>query len=77
MGKEASLQMLPETYRTTFTLRELTGLSIIETAEIMHTSVANVKVRLNRAKALLRKEIEKTYTLVQVLIAGQNGRTLP
>lgn len=59
---EACLQTLPENYRTTFTLRELTGLSIAETAALMHTTAANVKVRLNRAKAMLRKEIEKAYT---------------
>jgi RNA polymerase sigma factor (sigma-70 family) len=59
---ETSLQRLPEHYRTTFTLKELTGLSIAETAELMHTSTSNVKVRLNRAKTLLRKEIEKIYT---------------
>lgn len=58
---EACLQKLPEDYRTTFTLRELTGLSSAETAEIMHTTTSNVKVRLNRAKAMLQKEIEKIY----------------
>lgn len=59
---EACLEKLPQDYRTTFTLRELTGFSIAETAELMHTTSTNVKVRLNRAKAMLRKEIEKTYT---------------
>jgi RNA polymerase sigma-70 factor (ECF subfamily) len=59
---EACLQRLSHDYRTTFTLRELTGLSVAETAEIMHTTTSNVKVRLNRAKVMLRKEIEKTYT---------------
>jgi RNA polymerase sigma factor (sigma-70 family) len=59
---EACLQKLPEDYRITFTLRELTGLSVAETAEMMHTTISNVKVRLNRAKAMLRKEIEKTYS---------------
>ena len=58
---EACLQKLPEDYRATFALRELAGLSVSETAELMRTSSANVKVRLNRAKAMLRKEIEKTY----------------
>ncbi len=28
----------------------------------MNTTQSNVKVRLNRAKMMLRKEIEKTYT---------------
>jgi RNA polymerase sigma factor (sigma-70 family) len=59
---EACLQKLPQDYKTTFTLRELTGLSVAETAQVMHTTPTNVKVRLNRAKAMLRKEIEKTYT---------------
>src|SRR6476620_2497592 len=59
---ETCLQRLPENYRITFTLRELTGLSVAETAEMMHTTTSNVKVRLNRAKSMLRKEIEKAYT---------------
>ncbi|MEO6915622.1 MAG: sigma-70 family RNA polymerase sigma factor [Chitinophagaceae bacterium] len=59
---EASLEKLSEDYRITFTLRELTGLSVEETAEMMNTTAANVKVRLNRAKMMLRKEIEKTYS---------------
>ncbi len=59
---EASLEKLSEDYRMTFALRELTGLSVDETAEIMNTTPSNVKVRLNRAKMMLRKEIEKTYT---------------
>ena len=59
---ETCLQRLPENYRITFTLRELTGLSVAETAEMMHTTTSNVKVRLNRAKAMLRKEIEKAHT---------------
>lgn len=64
LGKviEKSLQNIPENYRITFVLRELTGLSIAETAELLSTSSANIKVRLNRAKALLRKEVMKTYT---------------
>lgn len=59
---EACLQQLPQEYRTTFALRELTGLSVAETAEAMNTTAGNVKVRMNRAKAMLRKEIEKTYS---------------
>ncbi|ANE51327.1 sigma-70 family RNA polymerase sigma factor [Flavisolibacter tropicus] len=59
---ETCIQKLPKEYRTTFTLRELLGLSVAETADSMQTTASNVKVRLNRAKALLRKEIEKIYT---------------
>ncbi|MEO7523206.1 MAG: sigma-70 family RNA polymerase sigma factor, partial [Ferruginibacter sp.] len=59
---EACLEKLSEDYRMTFALRELTGLTVEETADIMNTTSSNVKVRLNRAKMMLRKEIEKKYT---------------
>ncbi len=63
---EAALNKLPEDYRMTFTLRELTGLSITETAELMSVTSSNVKVRLNRAKLMLRKEIEKIYSTADI-----------
>jgi DNA-binding Lrp family transcriptional regulator len=53
---------IPEDYRIVFSLREMSGLNVSETAEALNISEANVKVRLNRAKSMLRKEIEKTYT---------------
>jgi RNA polymerase sigma factor (sigma-70 family) len=59
---EDSVQKLPEDYRMVFALRELSGLNVEETAELLGISEANVKVRLNRARTLLRKEIEKTYS---------------
>ena len=58
---EKSLLNIPEEYRTAFTLREINGLSVRETSEILEISESNVKVRVNRAKACLRKEIEKFY----------------
>jgi RNA polymerase sigma factor (sigma-70 family) len=63
---ESSLQKLPEDYRLTFALRELAGLSVNETAELMKTSPINVKVRLNRAKVMLRREIEKLYSVTDI-----------
>lgn len=59
---EHALQKVPLDYRMVFSLREMTGLNVAETAEALSISEANVKVRLTRAKAMLRKEIEKTYT---------------
>jgi len=59
---ECSLNKLPEDYRLTFVLRELAGLSVAETAELMSTTITNVKVRLNRARLMLRKEIEQLYS---------------
>lgn len=59
---ENALEEIPFDYRMAFSLREVTGLSISETAELLHISKENVKIRLNRAKTMLRKEIEKKYS---------------
>lgn len=59
---EQSLLKIPIEYRLVFTLREVNGLNVAETADVLNISEANVKVRLNRAKAMLRKEVEKSYS---------------
>jgi RNA polymerase sigma factor (sigma-70 family) len=59
---EEALAQLPIEYRMVFSLREINGLNVSEAADILSISESNVKVRLNRAKTMLRKEIEKTYT---------------
>jgi RNA polymerase sigma factor (sigma-70 family) len=59
---ENALKQVPLDYRLVFSLREINGLNVAEAAEALNISEANVKVRLNRAKTMLRKEIEKSYT---------------
>lgn len=59
---EVALQKLPVEYRMVFTLREVNGLNISETADVLEISESNVKVRLNRAKSMLRKEVERSYS---------------
>lgn len=59
---ENAMKQVPLDYRMVFSLREINGLNVAETAEVLSISEANVKVRLNRAKTMLRKEIEKSYT---------------
>jgi len=59
---EESLSKIPEDYRIVFALREMTGLNVAEAASVLEISEANVKVRLNRAKSMLRHEIEKSYS---------------
>jgi RNA polymerase sigma factor (sigma-70 family) len=59
---ENALQQVPLDYRMVFSLREINGLNVQETSEVLNITESNVKVRLNRAKSMLRKEIEKTYT---------------
>lgn len=59
---EAALKQIPLDYRMVFTLREINDLNVSETAEVLNISESNVKVRLNRARAMLRKELEKSYS---------------
>lgn len=59
---ENAIHQIPEDYSIVFTLRELNGLSVLETAEALSLSESNVKVRLNRAKTMLQKEIKKLYS---------------
>lgn len=63
---ENALKKVPADYRLVFSLREMNGLNVMETAEALGISESNVKVRLNRAKAMLRKEIEKTYSIKDI-----------
>jgi RNA polymerase sigma-70 factor (ECF subfamily) len=59
---ENALLQIPEDYRMVFTLRELNGLSVAETSAALNITETNVKVRLNRAKAMLRSAIESMYS---------------
>ncbi len=52
-----ALNDLPEKYRTIFVLRDIQGLSIRETQEILGISESNVKVRLMRARNYLRDKL--------------------
>ncbi len=58
---ELALAGLPEKYRLAFVMREVETMSVAETAEVLDISETNVKVRLNRAKALLRERLNNYY----------------
>lgn len=59
---EDALVKIPFDYRMVFSLREINGLNVSETASLLNINEPNVKVRLNRAKAMLRNEITKSYS---------------
>ncbi|RVT75314.1 sigma-70 family RNA polymerase sigma factor [Flavobacterium sufflavum] len=63
---ENALTQIPLDYRMVFSLREIAGLNIAETAQSLDISESNVKVRFNRAKAMLRKQIEKSYVATEL-----------
>ena len=54
---ETAIARLPEKYRMVFVLREVEDLSVKETSEILSLKETNIKVRLNRAKTMLRENL--------------------
>ena len=54
---EQAILKLPEDHRLAFMLRDVEGMSTDETAECLNLSPENVKVRLHRARAGLRKDL--------------------
>lgn len=63
---EVSLLNIPQQYRMVFSLREISGLNVAETSEILQISPSNVKARLSRAKSMLRSQVEKTYSALDL-----------
>ncbi|GJM15005.1 MAG: RNA polymerase sigma factor [Thermodesulfobacteriota bacterium] len=60
---EAAVDSLPEAFRSVFLLRKMEGMSTAETAECLDISEQNVKIRLHRARVLLREEISASINL--------------
>jgi RNA polymerase sigma-70 factor (ECF subfamily) len=58
---EKAISQLPEKYRTVFIMREIEQMNVAETQECLDISEANVKVRLNRAKAMLQESLSTLY----------------
>ena len=54
---ENTIEELPESYRTVLMLRDVEQMSITEAAEALQISEENVKVRLHRARAMIRKRL--------------------
>lgn len=54
---ESMIDALPEKYRVVQVMRDVEGMSVAETAECLGISQENVKVRLHRARAQLRKRL--------------------
>jgi RNA polymerase sigma-70 factor, ECF subfamily len=61
---ERAIDALPDSYRSVFVLRVVEGLDVNETAAALDIGVENVKTRLHRGRALLRKELERRAGIV-------------
>ena len=58
---ENALQSLDEKYRLVFVLRDIEGLSTAETARLLNISEANAKIRLMRARLMLREKLTHLF----------------
>ncbi|MCW3071286.1 MAG: polymerase sigma factor, sigma-70 family [Bacteroidetes bacterium] len=58
---ERNIESLPEKYKVVFLMREVEQMSIEETSLALELSIANVKIRLNRAKVMLRESLAELY----------------
>ncbi|MGZ3839579.1 MAG: sigma-70 family RNA polymerase sigma factor [Flavisolibacter sp.] len=64
---EEAIKKLPEKYRTVFVMREIEHMNVAETKDCLQISEVNVKVRLNRAKALLQDSLRSYYRNEELL----------
>jgi RNA polymerase sigma-70 factor, ECF subfamily len=64
MVLERAIDALPDTYRSVFVLRIVEGLHVEDTAEALGIGVETVKTRLHRARAMLRKELERRAGII-------------
>jgi RNA polymerase sigma-70 factor (ECF subfamily) len=58
---DAAVAALPETLRAVFVLRDIEGLSVQETADVLGISAPNVKTRLHRARLMLRESLSAYF----------------
>jgi RNA polymerase sigma-70 factor (ECF subfamily) len=63
---ERAMEMLPAKYRVVFVMREIEGISVAETAASLGISPVNAKVRLHRAKGLLREAVRRQMPDISV-----------
>lgn len=54
---ERAIDQLPDAYRATFVLREVEGLSVAETGQLLGIEEATVKTRVHRARRLLQRDL--------------------
>ncbi|EJF08807.1 RNA polymerase sigma factor [Pontibacter sp. BAB1700] len=67
---ESAIDSIPEKYRIVYTLREVEDLSIHDIAQCLDLSESNVKVRLHRAKSMLKESLFKLSIVGDVFEFG-------
>jgi RNA polymerase sigma-70 factor (ECF subfamily) len=67
-----ALSEIDEKHRLVFILRDVEGLSTEETAESLEISVSNAKVRLMRARLMLREKLTRLFGDEQTEVAPEH-----
>lgn len=70
---EQAIDSLPDKYRMVFKMREVDGFNVEETANNLNLTSVNVKVRLSRAKRILRDELKKQQLVEELIPYGQSA----
>ncbi len=69
---ERAIDQLPEKYRIVYTLREIEGFSTPDVAKCLEITESNTKVRLHRAKLLLKENLFKYSSEVAIWEFGNS-----
>jgi RNA polymerase sigma-70 factor (ECF subfamily) len=67
---ESAVMDLPDKYRMVYVVREVNELSTEKTAEVLGLTEENVKVRLHRAKSLIRENLLKKVSARELFPFG-------
>ncbi|MEO9483650.1 MAG: RNA polymerase sigma factor [Ekhidna sp.] len=54
---EAAIEQLDQKYRSAYIMKEVEGMSIAEISDCLDLSISNVKVRIHRAKAMIKESL--------------------
>ena len=73
---DQAIESLPTSLRVVFVLRDIEGLSTLETGEVLNLSETAVKTRLSRARLRLREELTRYYgdRMGRKPVAREGGR---
>ncbi|HSD63860.1 MAG TPA: RNA polymerase sigma factor [Ignavibacteriaceae bacterium] len=67
---EDAILKLPEKYKSVYILKEIEGMSIEKVAEAISISQVNVKVRLHRARTMMREFIGQDFDVTELFTFG-------
>jgi len=69
---EQAIMSLPEKYKLVYVVREVNEMSTEKTAEVLELTQENVKVRLHRAKSLIRENLLKQVKTSELFPFGKS-----